>query len=83
MILEWAVSGAHYWRLYKRDVPRFMASLRRREDGWFEYSLRDRHVELPAKFPVSYTKLEGLRTLEEAMDAVRVIVVLTEAATNR
>ena len=79
MILEWAVSGAHYWRLYKRDVPRFMASLRRREDGWFEYSLRERHGQDPA----SYTKLEGLRTLEEAQDAVRVIVVLTESATNR
>jgi hypothetical protein len=83
MILEWVVSGAHYWphywRLYKRDVPRFMASLRRREDGWYEYSLRDRHSKVPAV----YTKLEGLRTLEEAQDAVKVIVMLTESATNR
>lgn len=81
MILEWAVSGAHYWRLYKRDVPRFMASLRRRDDGWYEYNLRDqRHTARPG--PV-YTKLEGLRTLEEAQDAVKVIVMLTESATNR
>lgn len=83
MIIEWVISGAHYWRLYKRDVPRFMASLRRREDGWFEYYLRDQRVKFPAKFPASYTKLEGLRTLEEAQDAVKVIVTLTESATNR
>jgi hypothetical protein len=80
MILEWVISGAHYWRLYQRNVPRFMASLRRRdEDGWYEYSLRDRHGQVPAV----YTKLEGLRTLEEAQDAVKVIVMLTESATNR
>ena len=79
MELELVSAGAHYWRLYKRDVPRFMASLRRREDGWFEYSLRDRYGQLQP----SYTKLEGLRTLGEVMDAVRVIVVLTESATNR
>ncbi len=79
MTIEWVVSGAHYWRLYKRDVPRFMASLRRREDGWFEYCLRGQYGQSYTK----YTKLEGLRTLEEAMDAVRVIVVLTESATNR
>lgn len=81
MKLDWVIAGARYWRLYQRDVPRLTASLRRRDDGWYEYSLRDRHVEFPAKFP--YTKLEGLRTLEEAQDAVKVIVTLTESATNR
>ncbi len=81
MKLDWVRSGPKGWRLYRRDVPRFMASLRRRdEDGWFEYSLRDRPVEFPAKFPAGYTKLEGLRTLEEAQDAVRVIAMVDAAS---
>lgn len=80
MKMDWvAHSGARTWRLYFREPTQFAALLRLRdEDGWFEYALSvpwrlrlEPHVE-------GFTKLEGLRTLEEAQAAVQVI-----AATNR
>jgi hypothetical protein len=87
MKMDWVThSGARTWRLYFREPTQFAALLRLRdEDGWFEYYLRDQHGKVPAGYAklARYTKLEGLRTLEEAQDAVKVIVTLTESATNR